>query len=120
MVEVCVTWLENQVDVTNEALVKEAVNNIVAELNGQLNILVASSSIPWTQGAMIDGDISHCHKVMSTDLDPARQLPDPCEAEQTQRCGERRGGLKTRRQHHAGAALDACAEQDGCARGRVA
>ncbi|OCL05296.1 reductase with broad range of substrate specificity [Glonium stellatum] len=57
------------VDVTDEALVKKAVNDIVADFNGRLDIPVANSSIPWTQGAMIDGRIPHHHKVVSTDSD---------------------------------------------------
>jgi len=58
-----------QVNVTDEAVVKKAVNEIVKEFNGRLDIFVANSGIPWTQGPMIDGELSHYHKVVSTDLD---------------------------------------------------
>lgn len=39
------------------------------EFNGRLDIFVANAGIPWTQGRMIDGELSHYHKVVSTDLD---------------------------------------------------
>ncbi|KAJ9640072.1 Sorbose reductase sou1 [Coniosporium apollinis] len=58
-----------QVNVTDEASVKKAVNEIVDEFNGRLDIFVANSGIPWTQGPATDGEISHYHKVVSTDLD---------------------------------------------------
>ncbi|KAF2140225.1 uncharacterized protein K452DRAFT_273839 [Aplosporella prunicola CBS 121167] len=58
-----------QVNVTDEANVKKAVYDITKEFNGRLDIFVANSGIPWTQGAMIDGEVSHYHKVVSTDLD---------------------------------------------------
>lgn len=58
-----------QVDVTDEAHVKQVVNEIVEEFNGRLDIFVANSGIPWTQGPMTDGEVSHYHKVVSTDLD---------------------------------------------------
>lgn len=54
---------------TNEAAVKQAVNEQVKEFNGRLDIFVANSGIPWTQGAMNTGEVSHYHKVVSTDLD---------------------------------------------------
>jgi len=58
-----------QVNVTDEAAVEKAINDITKEFNGRLDIFVANSGIPWTQGAMISGEISHYHKVVSTDLD---------------------------------------------------
>ena len=58
-----------QVDVTDEAAVKKAVNEQVREFDGRLDIFVANSGIPWTQGAATAGEVSHYHKVVSTDLD---------------------------------------------------
>lgn len=58
-----------QVDVTADVEVKEAIDNIVAEFNGRLDIFVANAGIPWTQGPMLDGDNAHYRKVVSTDLD---------------------------------------------------
>ena len=58
-----------QVNVTDEANVKKQVYDIVKEFNGRLDIFVANSGIPWTQGPAIDGEIAHYHKVVSTDLD---------------------------------------------------
>ena len=54
---------------TDEAAVKKAVNEQVKEFNGRLDIFVANSGIPWTQGAATSGEVSHYHKVVSTDLD---------------------------------------------------
>lgn len=45
------------------------INDITHEFNGRLDIFVANAGIPWTQGGMIDGQLSHYHKVVSTDLD---------------------------------------------------
>jgi sorbose reductase len=58
-----------QVDVTNESNVQESVDAIVKEFNGRLDVFVANSGIPWTQGPAIQGELSHYHKVVSTDLD---------------------------------------------------
>ncbi|KAL0259053.1 Sorbose reductase sou1 [Diplodia seriata] len=58
-----------QVNVTDEANVKKQVHDIVKEFNGRLDIFVANSGIPWTQGPAIDGEVAHYHKVVSTDLD---------------------------------------------------
>lgn len=58
-----------QVDVTDESAVKKAILDQVREFNGRLDIFVANSGIPWTQGPAIDGEISHYHKVVSTDFD---------------------------------------------------
>ncbi|KAK5144123.1 L-xylulose reductase, partial [Oleoguttula sp. CCFEE 6159] len=58
-----------QVNVTDEAAVRKAVNDITKEFNGRLDIFVANSGIPWTQGPAVDGELSHYHKVVSTDLD---------------------------------------------------
>ncbi|KAL8825786.1 MAG: hypothetical protein Q9170_007660 [Blastenia crenularia] len=58
-----------QVDVTQDLKVKEAIDDIVAEFNGRLDIFVANAGIPWTQGPMLDGDNAHYRKVVATDLD---------------------------------------------------
>jgi sorbose reductase len=58
-----------QVDVTNYGQVEVAVNRIVEEFNGRLDIFIANSGIPWTQGPALDGDLEHYRKVVATDLD---------------------------------------------------
>ncbi|KAK4986794.1 Sorbose reductase sou1 [Elasticomyces elasticus] len=58
-----------QVDVTDDAAVKKAVNEQVREFNGRLDVFVANSGIPWTQGPAIDGEVAHYRKVVATDLD---------------------------------------------------
>lgn len=45
------------------------VNTVVKDFNGRLDIFVANAGVPWTQGRMIDGDLSHYHKVTSIDFD---------------------------------------------------
>lgn len=54
---------------TNFDDTKKVIDQIVEEFDGRLDIFVANAGIPWTQGRMIDGDLSHYHKVVSTDLD---------------------------------------------------
>jgi sorbose reductase len=58
-----------QVDVTDEKDVWNSIHDIVKEFNGRLDIFIANAGIPWTQGRMIDGETSHYHKVVATDLD---------------------------------------------------
>ncbi len=58
-----------QVNVTDAKHVQESINEIVKEFNGRLDIFIANAGIPWTQGAMLDGEIDHYHKVVATDLD---------------------------------------------------
>jgi len=58
-----------QVNVQDATAVDEAIRSQVKEFNNRLDVFVANSGIPWTQGAMTDGEISHYHKVISTDLD---------------------------------------------------
>lgn len=49
--------------------VQKAVDDIVTEFNGRLDIFVANAGIPWQKGAMIDGPIDHYKDVVETDLD---------------------------------------------------
>ncbi|KAM0723484.1 hypothetical protein Q7P37_000471 [Cladosporium fusiforme] len=58
-----------QVDVTDKRDVWDQIHAITKEFNGRLDIFVANAGIPWTQGRMIDGETSHYHKVVATDLD---------------------------------------------------
>lgn len=58
-----------QVNVTDEAGVRQAINAIVKEFGGRLDIFVANSGIPWTQGPAITGEVDHYRKVVATDLD---------------------------------------------------
>ena len=56
-------------DVTNAQAQKDLTNQIVKEFNGRLDIFVANAGIPWTQGPMLEGELSHYHKVMAVDVD---------------------------------------------------
>lgn len=58
---------------TDEDAVTNAVDENVEELNGRLDVFIANAGIPWTQGPALDGEISHYHKVMATDL--GKSLP---------------------------------------------
>jgi sorbose reductase len=55
--------------VTNQQHVEESINQIVKEFNGRLDIFIANSGIPWTQGPALDGQTDHYRKVVTTDLD---------------------------------------------------
>jgi len=58
-----------QTDVTSFEDTRDKINEIARDFNGRLDIFVANAGIPWTQGGMIDGELSHYHKVVATDLD---------------------------------------------------
>ncbi|KAI9850314.1 MAG: L-xylulose reductase [Thelocarpon superellum] len=58
-----------QVNVTDAKHVEDSINQIVEEFNGRLDVFVANSGIPWTEGPALEGSIEHYHKVVSTDLD---------------------------------------------------
>ncbi|RDW60067.1 L-xylulose reductase-like protein [Coleophoma crateriformis] len=58
-----------QVNVLEFAPVEAAINEIVKEFNGRLDIFIANSGIPWTQGPALDGELDHYRKVVATDLD---------------------------------------------------
>jgi sorbose reductase len=58
-----------QVNVTSYSAVEETINSIVREFNGRLDIFIANSGIPWTQGPALDGELEHYRKVVTTDLD---------------------------------------------------
>lgn len=82
-----------QVNVTDYGAVEAATNAAVREFNGRLDIFVANSGIPWTQGPALDGELSHYHKVVATDLDG------------TYYCA-RVAGLHWRRQKKEGTTID--------------
>ncbi len=58
-----------QVNVTSFEAVSAAVESIIREFNGRLDIFIANSGIPWTQGAALTGELDHYRKVVTTDLD---------------------------------------------------
>jgi sorbose reductase len=57
------------VNVTSFEDVELVVNEIVKEFNGRLDIFIANSGIPWTQGPALNGELDHYRKVVTTDLD---------------------------------------------------
>jgi len=58
-----------QVNVQDAKAVDDAITSQTKEFNNRLDVFVANSGIPWTQGPMIDGEIDHYKKVVTTDLD---------------------------------------------------
>jgi sorbose reductase len=57
------------VNVTSFEEVEATVNEIVKEFNGRLDIFIANSGIPWTQGPALNGELDHYRKVITADLD---------------------------------------------------
>ncbi|KAI0457075.1 short chain dehydrogenase [Xylaria acuta] len=58
-----------QVNVSTYESVKEAVDEIVRDFNGRLDVFVANSGIAWEEGAFIDGPIDTMSKVFKVNLD---------------------------------------------------
>jgi sorbose reductase len=58
-----------QVNVTEYSEVEAAVNQVVLDFNGRLDIFIANSGIPWTQGPILHGDLEHYRKVVNTNVD---------------------------------------------------
>ena len=58
-----------QVNVTSYEAVQAAVDQIVSEFNGRLDIFVANSGITWEEGPMLDGSLETYKKVLSTNVD---------------------------------------------------
>ncbi|CAI7587351.1 unnamed protein product [Penicillium discolor] len=58
-----------QVQVTDANAVEKAVNDVVKDFNGRLDVFIANAGVPWTQGPMVDGPLDHYRDVVSIDLD---------------------------------------------------
>jgi sorbose reductase len=58
-----------QVNIQDPAKPIEAINQVMKDFHGRLDIFVANSGIPWTQGPANEGSIDHYRKVMGTDVD---------------------------------------------------
>ncbi|KAF4511132.1 hypothetical protein G6O67_002955 [Ophiocordyceps sinensis] len=58
-----------QVNVVSAQDVDGAINDIVGEFNGRLDIFVANSGIAWSDGALIDGPTETAQKVMAVNVD---------------------------------------------------
>ncbi|WXC66375.1 L-xylulose reductase [Fusarium graminearum] len=58
-----------QVNVISPEAVEQAINDIVAEFNGRLDIFVANSGIAWEDGAFIDGPTERARRVMEVNVD---------------------------------------------------
>ncbi|KAJ6070406.1 hypothetical protein N7467_011725 [Penicillium canescens] len=58
-----------QVEVTDAKAVEKAVNEVVKDFNGRLDVFIANAGVPWTQGPMVDGPLEHYRDVVGIDLD---------------------------------------------------
>ncbi len=58
-----------QVNITSYEAVERAVDAVVAEFGGRLDVFVANSGVAWEQGPMLDGGLDHYRKVTSTNVD---------------------------------------------------
>jgi len=58
-----------QVNVTSFDAVSTAIEDIIHEFSGRLDIFIANSGISWIQGAIVSGELTHYHDVVTTDLD---------------------------------------------------
>ncbi|KAI9149351.1 LOW QUALITY PROTEIN: L-xylulose reductase [Paramyrothecium foliicola] len=58
-----------QVDVITLEAVEQAINEIVKEFNGRLDVFVANSGIAWEDGDFIDGPAERARKVMTVNVD---------------------------------------------------
>ncbi|KAJ5573457.1 uncharacterized protein N7459_007884 [Penicillium hispanicum] len=58
-----------QVEVTDPQAVQQAIDAVVKEFNGRLDIFIANAGVPWTQGPMVDGPLEHYRDVVGIDLD---------------------------------------------------
>ena len=58
-----------QVNVISPEAVEQAINDIVAEFNGRLDVFVANSGIAWEDGTFIDGPTERARRVMEVNVD---------------------------------------------------
>ncbi|KAK7215283.1 hypothetical protein V2G26_003286 [Clonostachys chloroleuca] len=58
-----------QVNVVSAEAVESAINQIVSEFNGRLDVFVANSGIAWEDGPFIDGSPETAKKVMAVNVD---------------------------------------------------
>ncbi|KAI1753331.1 sorbitol utilization protein SOU2 [Xylaria castorea] len=58
-----------QVNIGTYESVKEAVDEIVRDFNGRLDVFVANSGIAWEEGPFIDGSLDTMSKVLKVNLD---------------------------------------------------
>ncbi|PYH89002.1 reductase with broad range of substrate specificity [Aspergillus ellipticus CBS 707.79] len=57
-----------QVNITDADAVKAAVDQVVKDFNGRLDVFIANAGIPWTKGPMVDGPLDHYSSVVDIDL----------------------------------------------------
>ncbi|KAI1636456.1 hypothetical protein F4809DRAFT_641563, partial [Biscogniauxia mediterranea] len=85
-----------QVNVTTWETVQAAVDEIVGEFNGRLDVFVANSGIAWDEGPFLDGSIEGMQNVLKVNVEGTLY-------------GGRAAALHWRRQRREGTALDGSA-----------
>jgi sorbose reductase len=65
----CILGRAYQINTRESKRVEELLGVCVRDFNGRLDVFVANSGIPWTQGPMIDAPLGHYSDVTQTDLD---------------------------------------------------
>ncbi|KAG0155860.1 hypothetical protein PDIDSM_3033 [Penicillium digitatum] len=58
-----------QVEITDAKAIEDAINDVVKEFNGRLDVFVANAGIPWIKGLVVDAPIDHYREVVGVDLD---------------------------------------------------
>ncbi|PVH87500.1 NAD(P)-binding protein [Cadophora sp. DSE1049] len=58
-----------KVDVTQPEEVEDAVDKVVSDFNGRLDVFIANSGIAWNETTVLDSSISQYRTIMSTNLD---------------------------------------------------
>jgi len=59
----------HKVNVTHSEEVEVAVDKVVSDFNGRLDVFIANSGIAWNETTVLDSSISHYRTIMSTNLD---------------------------------------------------
>ncbi|CAK39371.1 hypothetical protein CBS63078_3172 [Aspergillus niger] len=57
-----------KVEITKPEAVQAAVDQVVKDFNGRLDVFIANAGIPWTKGPMVDGPLDHYSSVVDVDL----------------------------------------------------
>ncbi|BCR94780.1 putative carbonyl reductase [Aspergillus luchuensis] len=57
-----------KVEITKPEAVQEAVDQVVKDFNGRLDVFIANAGVPWTKGPMVDGPLDHYQNVVDVDL----------------------------------------------------
>ncbi|RAL12744.1 putative carbonyl reductase [Aspergillus homomorphus CBS 101889] len=57
-----------QVQITDPQAVQEAVDQVVKDFNGRLDVFIANAGVAWVKGPMVDAPLDHYEDVVGADL----------------------------------------------------